>query len=101
MEEHGISGDKGLYVDKAQEEYVANLGLGEATHDLSRQYSEWSARATVVLASKSDHTLADITKQMGYGQRAVFAEEQDQSPRRNRHVLTSRVGMGGWGTGHY
>eukprot|EP00973_Karenia_brevis_P002561 350009-Karenia_brevis.AAC.1 len=34
MEEHGIAGDKGLYVDKAQEEYVANLGLGTATHDL-------------------------------------------------------------------
>eukprot|EP00973_Karenia_brevis_P012825 1742040-Karenia_brevis.AAC.1 len=34
MEEHGISGDKGLFVDKAQEEYVAKLGLGPATHDL-------------------------------------------------------------------
>eukprot|EP00973_Karenia_brevis_P010011 1353315-Karenia_brevis.AAC.1 len=70
MEEHGLAGDRGLYVDKAQEEYVSNLDLGEPTHNLSRQYSEWSAKATVVLASKSDHTLADITKNMGYGQRA-------------------------------
>eukprot|EP00973_Karenia_brevis_P047629 6610351-Karenia_brevis.AAC.1 len=34
MDEHGIGGDKGLDVDKPQEEYVANLGLGTATHDL-------------------------------------------------------------------
>eukprot|EP00973_Karenia_brevis_P040492 5597996-Karenia_brevis.AAC.1 len=80
MEEHGISGDKGLDVDKAQEEYVANLGFGEATHNLSRQYSEWPARATVVLASKSDHTLADITKKMGYGQRAVFHKSKTKAP---------------------
>eukprot|EP00973_Karenia_brevis_P057044 7935384-Karenia_brevis.AAC.1 len=65
MDEHGISCDKGFFVDKAQEEYVANLGLGPATFDLSRQYDEWSARATVVLASKSDYTLADITKKDG------------------------------------
>eukprot|EP00973_Karenia_brevis_P009308 1260603-Karenia_brevis.AAC.1 len=70
MEDHGIEGDQGLYVDKNQEEYVANLGLGEPTHELSRQYSAWSTRATVVLASKCDNTLADITKKLGYGQRA-------------------------------
>eukprot|EP00973_Karenia_brevis_P010933 1482313-Karenia_brevis.AAC.1 len=72
MEDRGLAGDKGVFVDKAQEEYVANLGLGPATFDLSQQYSEWSATATVVLASKRDNTLAEITKKMGCGQRAVF-----------------------------
>eukprot|EP00973_Karenia_brevis_P024243 3348142-Karenia_brevis.AAC.1 len=36
MDAHGLSGDKGMFVDKAQEECVANLGLGPATFDLSR-----------------------------------------------------------------
>eukprot|EP00973_Karenia_brevis_P071387 9916137-Karenia_brevis.AAC.1 len=70
MEDHGLTGDQRVFVDKAQQEYVPELGLGTATFDLSIQYSEWSATATVVLASKSDQTLADIIKQMGYGQRA-------------------------------
>eukprot|EP00973_Karenia_brevis_P021547 2961085-Karenia_brevis.AAC.1 len=34
MDEHGLAGDKGVFVDKTQEEYVANLGLGPATFDL-------------------------------------------------------------------
>eukprot|EP00973_Karenia_brevis_P070633 9820196-Karenia_brevis.AAC.1 len=72
MADHGLSGDQGVYVHKAQEEYVDKLGLGAATYDLSKQYSEWSATATVVLASKTDNTLAEMTKKMGYGQRAVF-----------------------------
>eukprot|EP00973_Karenia_brevis_P034563 4768629-Karenia_brevis.AAC.1 len=50
MEEHGLTGDKGVSVDKAQEESVANLALGPATYDLSKQYFEWSATAAVVLA---------------------------------------------------
>eukprot|EP00973_Karenia_brevis_P053123 7384771-Karenia_brevis.AAC.1 len=62
MDDHGLTGDQGVFVDKAQEEYVSELGLGTATFDLSQQYSEWSATATVVLASKTDQTLADITK---------------------------------------
>eukprot|EP00973_Karenia_brevis_P024012 3312954-Karenia_brevis.AAC.1 len=70
MADYGLSGDQGVYVDKAQEEYVDKLGLGTATFDLSQQYSEWWPTATVVLASKTDQTLAEITKKMGYGQRA-------------------------------
>eukprot|EP00973_Karenia_brevis_P055713 7747504-Karenia_brevis.AAC.1 len=70
MADHGLSGGQGVFVDKAQEEYVDRLGLGTATFDLSQQYSECSATATVVLASKTDQTLAEIRKKMGYGQRA-------------------------------
>eukprot|EP00973_Karenia_brevis_P058347 8123564-Karenia_brevis.AAC.1 len=44
---HGLAEDQGVFVDKAQEEYVTELGLGTATLDLSQQYSEWSATATV------------------------------------------------------
>eukprot|EP00973_Karenia_brevis_P050135 6957275-Karenia_brevis.AAC.1 len=79
MEHHGLTGGQGAVVDKAQEEYVIDLGLGTAT-DLSQQYSEWSATATVVLASKRDQTLADITKKMGYGQRAVFQLNKTKAP---------------------
>eukprot|EP00973_Karenia_brevis_P069483 9661729-Karenia_brevis.AAC.1 len=70
MDDHGLTGDQGVFVDKAKEEYVTELGLGTATFDLSQHYSEWSATATVVPASKNDQTLADTTKEMGYGQRA-------------------------------
>eukprot|EP00973_Karenia_brevis_P059699 8310730-Karenia_brevis.AAC.1 len=80
MEEHRIGGDKGLYVDRPQEEYVANLGLGTASQDLSLQYSEWSARATVVLASKNGQTLGELTKKMGYGQRVIFKMNKTKAP---------------------
>eukprot|EP00973_Karenia_brevis_P081735 11331378-Karenia_brevis.AAC.1 len=80
MDDHGLTQ---VFVDKAQEEYVTELGLGTATFDLSQQYSEWSATATVVLASKNDQTLADITKKMGYGQRAIFQLNKTKAPDEN------------------
>eukprot|EP00973_Karenia_brevis_P095566 12427976-Karenia_brevis.AAC.1 len=43
-------------------------------------YSKWSTQATVVLASKSDNTLAGITKKVGYGQRAMFELQKAQAP---------------------
>eukprot|EP00973_Karenia_brevis_P002398 323136-Karenia_brevis.AAC.1 len=64
MEDHGIQGDYGPYVDRAQEEYVYNKGIGSATRELSQQYSKWSTQATVMIASKGDNTLADITKRL-------------------------------------
>eukprot|EP00973_Karenia_brevis_P066574 9255390-Karenia_brevis.AAC.1 len=76
MADHGLSRDQGVFVDKAQEDYVDKLGLGTATFDLSKQCSEWSATATVVLASKIDNTLAEMTNKMGYGQRAASFQEQ-------------------------
>eukprot|EP00973_Karenia_brevis_P041948 5806606-Karenia_brevis.AAC.1 len=41
MEEHGITGDKGLYVDKAQEEYVSNLGRTWASLPLTGCKTSW------------------------------------------------------------
>eukprot|EP00973_Karenia_brevis_P008854 1199394-Karenia_brevis.AAC.1 len=64
MEDHRLEGDQGLLVDRAREDYVTDMGLGLATDDLSRQYSEWSAIATVVLASRGDNTLSEISKKM-------------------------------------
>eukprot|EP00973_Karenia_brevis_P085242 11831632-Karenia_brevis.AAC.1 len=72
MEDHAIIGDNGPYVDRTQEEHVENIKIGNATNDLGAQYSQWSTQATVMLASKGDNTLADITKRIGYGQRAIF-----------------------------
>eukprot|EP00973_Karenia_brevis_P006228 848517-Karenia_brevis.AAC.1 len=80
MEDHGLGEDKGVLVDKAQEEYVRELGLGSATYELSHLYSEWSARATVVLASRRDRHLSEISKKMGYGQRAVFQLSETKAP---------------------
>eukprot|EP00973_Karenia_brevis_P050346 6988149-Karenia_brevis.AAC.1 len=76
----GWGGDKGVLVDRAQEEYVKDLGLGPATYDLSQQYSEWSAVATVVLASKRDSLLSEVSNKMGYGQRAVFQFNKTKAP---------------------
>eukprot|EP00973_Karenia_brevis_P002324 312815-Karenia_brevis.AAC.1 len=56
------------------------MDIGNATHDLSKQYSKWSTQATVVLASKGDNTLADITKKLGYGQRAIFRLQKTKAP---------------------
>eukprot|EP00973_Karenia_brevis_P060679 8438526-Karenia_brevis.AAC.1 len=80
MEDHAIDGDSGPVVDRAQEEYVENMGIGNATYELGDQYSQWSTQATVMLASKGDNTLADITKKVGYGQRALFTWQKTTAP---------------------
>eukprot|EP00973_Karenia_brevis_P007864 1067227-Karenia_brevis.AAC.1 len=56
------------------------MGLGPVTYDLSRQYSEWSAIATVVLASRGENTLSEISQKMGYGRRAVFQLKKTKAP---------------------
>eukprot|EP00973_Karenia_brevis_P074941 10413803-Karenia_brevis.AAC.1 len=80
MEDHAIIGDNGPYVDRAQEEYLENMGIGNATHELGALYSKLSTQSTMVLASKGDNTLEDITKRVGYGQRAVFNLQAAKAP---------------------
>eukprot|EP00973_Karenia_brevis_P063228 8790967-Karenia_brevis.AAC.1 len=64
-----MEGDTGVSVDKPQEEYVTDIGYGEITHELGRQYADWSATATIALASDGETTQAGIAKRLGYGQR--------------------------------
>eukprot|EP00973_Karenia_brevis_P049846 6921413-Karenia_brevis.AAC.1 len=56
------------------------MGMGNATHELSQQYSKWSAQATVMLASKGGNTVADIIKKLGFDQRAVFKLQKQKAP---------------------
>eukprot|EP00973_Karenia_brevis_P014128 1921922-Karenia_brevis.AAC.1 len=80
MEDHRVQGEYGPYVDRAQEEYVDNTDIGNATHDLNKQYSKWSSQATVMLASKGGNSLADITKKLGYGERVLFRLQKTKAP---------------------
>eukprot|EP00973_Karenia_brevis_P020983 2886511-Karenia_brevis.AAC.1 len=43
--QHNMEGDLGGLVDRAQEDYVTDIGYGEATSELGKQYAEWSATA--------------------------------------------------------
>eukprot|EP00973_Karenia_brevis_P024613 3395755-Karenia_brevis.AAC.1 len=54
--------------------------MEESTQQLRKQSSEWSARATVVLASESDNTFENRTKKLGYGQRAFFQMQKAKAP---------------------
>eukprot|EP00973_Karenia_brevis_P055241 7681299-Karenia_brevis.AAC.1 len=77
------------------------MGMEESTHQLSKQYSDWSARDTVVLASKSDNTLEDIPKKLGYGQRASFQIQKAKAP--DEMEMYQQQGLA-WvvrGTSHY
>eukprot|EP00973_Karenia_brevis_P001630 221794-Karenia_brevis.AAC.1 len=56
------------------------MGYGNATHELSEEYSQWPTQATVMLASTGDNALADITKEVGYGQRAIFKLQKTKAP---------------------
>eukprot|EP00973_Karenia_brevis_P061275 8522426-Karenia_brevis.AAC.1 len=56
------------------------MKLGQEAHKPGEEYSKWSTQASVVLASKSDSTLADITKKVGYGQGAIFKMQRAKAP---------------------
>eukprot|EP00973_Karenia_brevis_P042409 5870471-Karenia_brevis.AAC.1 len=38
--QHNMEGDLGGLVDKSQEEYVTDIGYGEVTYELGKQYAE-------------------------------------------------------------
>eukprot|EP00973_Karenia_brevis_P078567 10907290-Karenia_brevis.AAC.1 len=73
INEHKVTGDARPFVDRTQQEYIEGLGLGPDT-------SQRSTQATVMLASKGDSTLADITKRVGYGQRDLFKLQRAKAP---------------------
>eukprot|EP00973_Karenia_brevis_P086917 12053883-Karenia_brevis.AAC.1 len=64
-EEHGLVGDLRVTVDRAKEEYVTDIGYTQSTDDLSKSYAEWSATATVALASRGNNTLSEIIQKDG------------------------------------
>eukprot|EP00973_Karenia_brevis_P034049 4696998-Karenia_brevis.AAC.1 len=81
MEEHGLVGDQGVFIDRAQENYVTDIGYGTATYNLSKKVLRMVCHSySCIGQQRGEHSLRDIKKD-GLWAKSSFQNAEGQGPR--------------------